>query len=212
MCMKKGIILFDIKNFLYQGQNKSVLNLLEIDRGQVSSLNIMHEGLRYERDRRLSFNSEIPVVETFIPTGDGYFLITEPKLDSILDISLCVMGLFKAYDINIYLTAHIGNIYSFTDLTGSQNATGFEIGYVHRLQSVSKVEGKLTCSKQLKELWEENEYFQCPGQISMSEGKDGINYEWCVAEPKNIESSCSKFKMLELSKSRTENSDEILNN
>ena len=169
-------------------------NVELINKKQLETLNILHRGLWMERDRRQQIDIPIPVVDFFLPTGDGYFLLCSPKLSAILDISDCIMSLLFANCITGYFVAHIGDVNIFTDMTGKGNATGFELGYASRLQSVCKETGKLICSKKFVDMWKENEYFELQDEWSSATDKDDVEYNWRIAIPKDIEHTSRRFK------------------
>ena len=159
--MKKGIILFDFKDFLNQGINpKEPHDIDYINKKQVHLLNDIHEGLNKERLRRLNGNVSVPFVETFLPTGDGYYFICKPDLTEILDISMCTMALLKVKNVESYIAADIGEIHTFKDMTGMMNVTGYAMGKLSRLVAFSSNAEKLIVSKELSEHWCENGYFE----------------------------------------------------
>jgi len=192
--MKKGIILFDIKDFLYQGMERDNPNIDLINEKQSESLKIMHREMKQERERRIKAGTQSAIVDLFLPTGDGYYMLCEPDLVSILDISQCIVALLKANEINAYCVAHIGEVIVFTDMTGKQNATGFELGYASRLQSISKQDGKLVCSKQIVNMWDTNPIYALDTEWQAGIGKDGITYQWKTAVPLNFEREINRFK------------------
>jgi len=191
--MQKGIVLFDVKDFLYQGQDKSNPDIELINKKQMETLNMINSKFTMERERRLLSNTPIPVVELFLPTGDGYYLLCTPDLPSILDISHCLMAILQSGSINAYCVAHIGDVSILTDLSGRENATGFELGFASRLQSVSKETGKLVCSKNIVNFWKENDYFDLDDEWKSAIAKDGVEYQWKHGAPKDFESTVSKF-------------------
>jgi len=150
--------------------------------------------MKLERERRINAGSRSAIVELFLPTGDGYYMLYEPDLVSILNISQCIVALLKAKDINAYCVAHIGEVIIFTDMTGKQNATGFELGYASRLQSISKQDGKLVCSKQIVEIWNTNRIYELNTEWQAGTGKEGITYQWKTAFPLNFEMELNRFK------------------
>ncbi|HUM46764.1 MAG TPA: hypothetical protein PLD84_07550 [Chitinophagales bacterium] len=191
--MQKGIILFDVKDFLYQGMDKNNPDIELINRKQMETLNMINGKFILERERRLSSNTPIPVVELFLPTGDGYYLLCSPELKDILDISHCLMAILFSGGIKAYCVAHIGDVLILTDLSGRQNATGFELGYASRLQNISKETTSLTISKNILNIWKENEYFELVDSWKSAIAKDQVEYQWKQAMPKNFESACLKF-------------------
>jgi len=191
--MQKGIILFDVKDFLYQGQDKSNPDVELINRKQMETLNLINSKFMMERQRRLESNIPIPVVELFLPTGDGYYLLCTPDLSSILDISHCLMAILESSGINAYCVAHIGDVSILTDLSGRENATGFELGFASRLQSVSKETGKLVLSKNMVNIWTENDYFDLLDEWMSGIAKDDVEYQWKHSIPKDFENACRRF-------------------
>ncbi len=180
--MEKGIILFDIKDFLYQGLKSSIPDTDLINKKQIEVLNIIHEDLMNERDRRLAVNREVPIVDMFLPTGDGYYMLCDPDLEVVLDIVHCIMLIMKENSIKGYFVAHIGEIHLFKDMTGRDNATGFDIGYASRLQAVSRNADKLVCSKKICDIWKENKFFNITCETQYGIAKDGLEYSWKYAE------------------------------
>lgn len=191
--MQKGIILFDVKDFLYQGMDKNNPDIELINKKQMETLNMINGKFILERERRLSSNTPIPVVELFLPTGDGYYLLCSPELTDILDISHCLMAILFSGGIKAYCVAHIGDVLILTDLSGRQNATGFELGYASRLQNISKETTSLTISKNILNIWKENDYFELVDSWKSAIAKDQVEYQWKHAMPKNFESACQKF-------------------
>ena len=191
--MRKGIILFDIQDFLYQGTKGLDLSVEAINERQSRALGVVHTHMRAERQRRLSSDTDVPTVDQFLPTGDGYYLLCSPKLTDILDISLCIMAIMHTADIKAYFVAHVGEIDVFTDMTGRENATGFDLGYASRIQSLSKETNQLTCSENLSEVWEENRFFDLRDISHSDIAKDGLEYRWKLAEPKDFETFCGQI-------------------
>ena len=185
--MRKGIILFDIQDFLYQGTKGLELAVETINERQSLALEVLHTTMRTERQRRIISQTHSPIVDLFLPTGDGYYLLCSPALTDILDISLCIMAILHSADISAYCVAHVGEINLFTDMTGRENATGFDLGYASRLQSLSRETGKLTCSENLSDVWEDNQFFRLEDISHSDIAKDGIEYPWKLAVPKNFE-------------------------
>ena len=121
--------------------------------------------------------------------GDGYYLLCSSALNDILDISLCIMAILQSADIRAYCVAHVGEINVFTDMTGRENATGFDLGYASRLQSISRVVGKLTCTENLLKIWEDNQYFDLEDTLYSDAAKDGIEYPWKLGAPIDFEAA-----------------------
>jgi hypothetical protein len=193
--MIKGIILFDIKDFLYQGQDRNNPDVELINQKQVETLGILHRDLNDERQRRINSNSAVPVVDIFLPTGDGYYLLCKPDLDTILDIARCIMALLAANGITAYCVAHLGDVNLFMDMTGKENATGFELGYASRLQSICKEDGILIVTKNLEEIWKENDAFQLMDSWNAATAKDGVEYRWKLASPIAFNKAIDKFRV-----------------
>lgn len=192
--MKKGIILFDVKDFLNQGiKPKKPQDIDYINKKQVHLLNDIHEGLNKERLRRLNSNISVPTVETFLPTGDGYYLICKPDLSEILDISLCVMALLKVKKVESFIAADIGEIHTYKDMTGMMNATGYALGKLSRLVAFSSSTDNLIVSKELSEHWCENGYFEIEDTVYSDIAKDKNVYEWRFAKPMNLDTFCKKY-------------------
>ena len=99
-------------------------------------------------------------------------------------------------DITVYCVAHVGEVNIFTDMTGRENATGFDLGYVSRVQGLPRETVKLTCSENLLEIWEDNQYFDLGDSWCSDIAKDGLEYRWKLAVPKNFETACAKFGAL----------------
>lgn len=178
----RGIILFDIKGFMSQGLSGSKVDPLVIDQRQESMLGLLHDALIAERQSRQADGCEIPLVEQFISTGDGYYVICPPKLDAILDIAHCLQGLLADLSIEAYLVVHIGRVHSFVDMTGRMNVTGYALGEAARLHSVSKATG-LICSEALVEQWEDNRFYAITDStLYRGEAKDGVTYYWRVLD------------------------------
>ena len=197
--MRKGIVLFDLRDFLYQGTKGLELAVERINERQSRALDVLHTKMRTERQRRLSSQTHAPIVDLFLPTGDGYYLLCSPALTDILDIAICIMAMLHSEDITAYCVAHVGEINIFTDMTGRENATGFDLGYASRLQSLSRETGKLTCSENLSKIWEENQYFDLGDSSHSAIAKDGLEYPWKLAVPKDFEAACVKYGALNAS-------------
>ena len=148
--MQKGIVLFDIQDFLYQGLKGPAPAIQEINQRQFLALEALHTELGAERQRRLRASTTVPTVDIFLPTGDGYYLLCKPELADILDISRCVMALLDAKGIGAYCVAHVGEVNVFTDMTGRENATGFDLGLASRLQGISQTTGELVSTFRVK--------------------------------------------------------------
>ena len=191
--MLKGIVLFDIKDFLYQGLKGSDPSVEEINQRQSRALEVLHTELSAERERRLNASSPVPTVDIFLPTGDGYYLLCRPDLANILDISRCIMALLDAKGIVAYCVAHVGEVHVFTDMTGRDNATGFDLGFTSRLQEVSQSPDKLVCSEALADMWQENDYFDLHDAMPEGIAKDGVEYRWRFATPKHFSSYLARF-------------------
>ena len=194
--MRKGIVLFDLQDFLYQGTKGLVTAVDRINERQSQVLEVLHTNMWAERQRRLSSRTHVPTVDLFLPTGDGYYLLCSPALTDILDISLCIMAMLRSDDIRAYCVAHVGEINIFTDMTGRENATGFDLGYASRLQGLSREIEKLTCSENLLNVWEDNQYFDLGDSSHSDIAKDGFEYRWKLAVPKDFETACAKFGAL----------------
>ena len=191
--MRKGIVLFDLQDFLYQGTKGLETAVETINARQSQALDVIHTRMRAERQRRLSSRTHVPSVDTFLPTGDGYYLLCSPALTDILDIARCIIAILHSDDIKAYWVAHVGEINIFTDMTGRENATGFDLGYASRLQSLSRETEKLTCSENLARIWEDNQYFDLGDSSHSDIAKDGLEYRWKMAVPKDFEAYCAKF-------------------
>ena len=191
--MKKGIVLFDIKDFLYQGLIDQDPTVEVINERQSQVLGVLHAKMATERARRLSSNTPIPKVDIFLPTGDGYYLLCSPGILDTLDIAHCIMALLDANDIKAYAVAHVGEINVFTDMTGRENATGFDLGLANRLMSASRVTGSLTCSESIVDLWQENQYFELEGRWNGAIGKDNQEYRWRLAAPSDFHAARARF-------------------
>ncbi len=194
--MRKGIILFDLQDFLYQGTKGLDTAVEMINERQSRVLGVVHTKMWAERNRRLGSRTHVPTVDMFLPTGDGYYLLCSPALTDILDISLCIMAILRSNDIRAYFVAHVGEVNIFTDMTGRENATGFDLGYASRLQSLSKETDMLTCSEDLVKVWEDNQYFDLRDSLLSSVAKDGLDYRWYLAEPKDFEATSAKHAAL----------------
>ena len=194
--MRKGIILFDLQDFLYQGMKGLDLSVERINERQAQALSVVHTSMWAERQRRLASHTPVPIVEQFLPTGDGYYLLCSPALIDILYISFCIMAILHTGDITANFVAHVGEINIFTDITGRENATGFDLGYASRIQSLSRETNRLICSENLSAIWEDNRFFDL-GESSHSDiAKDGLEYRWKLAEPKDFEAACGQFRSL----------------
>ena len=191
--MRKGIVLFDLQDFLYQGTKGLDVAVETINERQSQALSVVHTNMRAERQRRLGSRNPVPTVDIFLPTGDGYYLLCSPALTDILDIAKCIMAILYSDDIRVYCVAHIGEIDVFTDMTGRENATGFDLGYASRLQTLSRETGKLTCSESLLKIWEDNQYFDLEDTWDSDIAKDGIEYPWKLAVPKDFEVARAMF-------------------
>jgi hypothetical protein len=95
--------------------------------------------------------------------------------------------------ISAYCVAHLGEVSVFTDLSGRQNAMGFDIGYAHRLQEVSRQTGSLVCSERLVSNWQSNHYFDLQGDWQRGIAKDQVEYCWMNANPNEFEAACARF-------------------
>jgi len=165
-----------------------------INERQSHALGALHKSMQAERQRRLGYLlAPVPTVDMFLPTGDGYYLLCEPVLVDVLDIARCIMAMLHANDIKAYCVGHVGEIDIFTDMTGRDNATGFDFWYASRLQNLSRVTGKLTCSENLLKIWEDNEFFDLEVVWNSDTAKDGIRYTWRIAAPKDFEDYSAKF-------------------
>ena len=191
--MKKGIVLFDISDFLYQGMKHDNPTVERINSRQSEVLDVVHSQMSAERGRRLRSSTYVPTVDIFLPTGDGYYLLCSPELSDTLDIAHCIMAMLYAVDIKVYSVAHVGEVNVFTDMTGRENATGFDLGLASRLQSLSRVTGRLVCSESLVDNWQDNQYFELTGHWESGTAKDNVGYRWQQAVPKNFEAACAKF-------------------
>ena len=180
---QRGIILFDIKGFMSQGLSNAKVDTAVIDERQEQMLAVLHDELIAERQSRMANGCDIPLVEHFICTGDGYFMICRPELDVVLDIAHCLQDLLAARSIEAYLVAHGGRVHSFVDLTGKMNVTGYALGEAARIHSISKVKG-LICSEALFEQWKDNPYYSI-SDSTVYEGtaKDGVAYHWRAVNP-----------------------------
>ena len=196
--MEKGIVLFDLQDFLYQGTKGLDVAVETINERQSQALAVVHTKMRAERQRRLGSRSPPPTVDIFLPTGDGYYLLCPPTITAILDIAKCIMSMLYSDDIKVYCVAHIGEIDVFTDMTGRENATGFDLGYASRLQTLSRETGKLTCSENLLKIWEDNQYFDLEDTWDSGIAKDGIEYPWKLAAPKDFDLARAKFSQLNM--------------
>ena len=194
--MRKGIVLFDLQDFLYQGTKGLEVAVERINERQSRALGVIHAKMRAERQRRLSTRTPVPTVDTFLPTGDGYYLLCSSALTDILDIALCIMAMLHSDDIRAYCVAHVGEVDSFTDMTGRENATGFDLGYASRLQGLSRETEKLICSENLLKIWEDNQYFDLGDSSHSDIAKDGLEYRWKIAVPKDFEAASAKFGAL----------------
>ena len=192
--MQKGIILFDVQDFLYQGQDKNHPDITLINQKQVETMNMINTKFMMERQRRLESNIPIPVVDLFLPTGDGYYLLTTPDLSSILDIAHCLMAILHSAGITAYSVAHVGDVTMLTDLSGRENATGFELGFASRLQSISKETSKLVCSPGIINIWEENTFFDLIDEWKSAPAKDGVVYQWKNSSPKDFENTSARYQ------------------
>ncbi len=191
--MQKGIVLFDVQDFLYQGQDKSNPDIALISQKQMETMNMINNKFMIERQRRLKSNIPIPVVELFLPTGDGYYLLTTPDLFSILDIAHCLMAILHSSGINAYSVAHVGDVIILTDLSGRENGTGFELGLASRLLSISKETARLVCSTSIVNRWTANDFFELNGEWMSATAKDGVVYRWKNSTPKNFESTSARY-------------------
>ncbi len=194
--MRKGIVLFDLQDFLYQGTKGLDVAVERINERQSQALGVVHTKMRAERQRRLSTRTPVPTVDSFLPTGDGYYLLCSSALTDILDIALCIMAMLHSDDIRAYCVAHVGEVNIFIDMTGRENATGFDLGYASRLQGLSREIGKLTCSENLLKIWEDNQYFDLGDRSHSDIAKDGLEYRWKIAVPKDFEAASAKFGAL----------------
>ena len=82
--MRKGIILFDLQDFLYQGTKGLNVAVEKINERQSEALGILHTKMNTERQRRFDSRIPLPTVDLFLPTGDGYYLLCSPVLPDIL--------------------------------------------------------------------------------------------------------------------------------
>ena len=103
------------------------------------------------------------------------------------------MAMLHASDIKAYCVAHVGEVNVFTDMTGRENATGFDLGLASRLQSLSKEVGKLVCSESLVNIWEDNEYFDLKDEWLSGTAKDSMDYRWKFAIPKDFQAASNKY-------------------
>ena len=191
--MRKGIVLFDLQDFLYQGLSKQEPSVQEINQRQSHALKVLHGELSTERQRRLNSGTPVPTVDIFLPTGDGYYLLCKPDLLDILDIANCIMALLDARSIGAYCVAHVGDVDVFTDMTGRENATGFDLGFASRLQAISQIPGKLACSEALASMWQENDFYDLHEDVFRGIAKDDVEYRWRLATPRGFEASRAKF-------------------
>jgi hypothetical protein len=174
--------------------DKSHPDVTLITQKQMETMNMINNKFMMERERRLESNISIPVVELFLPTGDGYYLLTTPDLVSILDISHCLMAILHSGKINAYSVAHVGEVSMLTDLSGRQNATGFELGFASRLQSISKETARLVCSPSIVNVWQENDFFDLNEEWRSAVAKDGVEYRWKNSTPKDFEQTSARYE------------------
>ena len=191
--MQKGIVLFDIQDFLYQGLKGQSYSVQEINERQSQVLQVLHVEMSNERKRRQSSSTPVPTVDILLPIGDGYYLLCKPDLTDILDISRCIMAILDAQGITAYCVAHVGEVNVFTDTTCRENATGFDIGLTSRLQEVSRTPGKLVCSEELANIWRDNDHFDLQEDLLCDVAKDNIKYCWNLATPKGYDVYRAKF-------------------
>jgi putative two-component system response regulator len=194
----KGIILFDIRNFLYQGMEASDDNKAEITNRQVRVLQQIHADMMKEREQRLASKGKMPTVDMFLPTGDGYYMLCEPDFAKMMDISYSIMALLSARRIEAYCVAHMGEVCTLPDVTGRSNATSFDLGLASRLLSLAKITGQLTVSETVANLWHENDYFQLDTEWHNATAKDGVDYRWKLGRPKQLEDAKRKYQAFHL--------------
>lgn len=103
------------------------------------------------------------------------------------------MAILQSGGIKAYCVAHIGDVSILTDLSGRENATGFDLGFASRLQSISKETSTLVCSKNILDIWKVNDYFELNDEWKSAVAKDGVEYHWKTSSPKDFESACRKF-------------------
>jgi len=179
-----GIVMFDIRGFLHQGMEPDAIDVATINKRQEMVLAKLHRELDSERQRRQASNRAIPMVEHFVCTGDGYYLVCSPELHTILDVAHCIRGVLNALDLPAYLVAHVGSVHSFVDMTGRTNVSGFAMGLTARLQSIAQVADQLICSEDLAKHWQPNSYYDDPSEPCSGRAKDGVNYVWRLARCK----------------------------
>jgi len=178
----RGIILFDIKGYLYQDCSKENPDIDLINAKQEKVLAVLHRELRAERAFRLGTQHSVPTVEHFVCNGDGYYLICKPDTIAILDIAHTIRGILDAHAISAYVVAHVGHVHSFVDMTGKTSVTGFAVGEVARLQSISASTADLVCSRRLAEHWQDNPYFGLDDEEHSGVAKDGVHYHWRIGQ------------------------------
>jgi len=176
----RGIILFDLKDYLYQDCPRDNPDVDLINARQEEVLAILHRELRAERAFRANTRASAPQVDHFVCNGDGYFLICEPQPEALLDIVHCIRGILDAHRIPAYIVAHVGHVHSFVDMTGNTSVTGFAVGEVARLQSISGNTSGLICSERLVKSWVANRYFELEEEEHTAVAKDGVEYRWRI--------------------------------
>ena len=149
--MQKGIILFDIKDILLHGRKKDSIEQINQKHNEI--LDVLKQQMNAECDRRIKSGITKPEIEMFLPTNDAFYLLSSPRLDSILDIASCIMSILHRMNIKAYCAAHIGELTFFTDITGRKNATGYDLDFTSRLLSISKNYSTLTVSKIIADEW-----------------------------------------------------------
>jgi len=184
---EKGIVMFDIRGFLHQGMDPANPDIAEINKRQQRVLATLHDELEAERAFRLGAQCSVPLVEHFVCTGDGYYLIGRPNLNDILDIAHCMRGVLDAHHIPAYQVAHVGSVHSFVDMTGKTNVTGYAMGVAARIQSVAKVADNLICTQEMISRWKPNPFYDQLPLTGSATAKDGVTYHWTLARRKGPE-------------------------
>jgi hypothetical protein len=175
-------VLFDVAGFLHQGLNPHSVDVESINKRQQKMLEVMHKELEAERACRLASGCNVPLVEHFVCTGDGYYMICNPNTETILDIAHCIRGLLDAHSIPAYIIGHVGPVHTFVDLTGRTNVTSYAMGVAARIQGLAKDTSGLICSEDLVEHWVDNEYYDLTAPVREGTAKDGVTFRWRMAQ------------------------------
>ncbi len=133
--IKTDILLIDVVDFSLLSDDDQYATVLIINHGIVEAMNFI--GIPAVLD-------ETEVVKGVVPTGDGCYVILNPKLagfSPILALGLRNILLFRSKQAKrvfagVRVSVHYGEVIPFNDATGKENFIGSGMNDCARLQSV----------------------------------------------------------------------------